>query len=65
MNYLQRTKSINEQLAAIHSHLKTTIIDTLPTQITLTMTLRCNFRCIMCYQNTFSGDMDKKILEKN
>jgi MoaA/NifB/PqqE/SkfB family radical SAM enzyme len=64
MNFLQKTKSINENLAIIYSQIKKSNIDTLPTQITLTMTLRCNYRCKMCYQNTFSGDMDRKILKK-
>lgn len=37
---------------------------TYPKLITLTTTLRCNFRCWMCYQQHFKGDMDWKIVER-
>lgn len=37
---------------------------TYPKLITLTTTMRCNYRCWMCYQQDFTGDMDWRIVEK-
>jgi len=39
-------------------------IVTFPKLITLTTTLRCNYRCWMCYQNEFKGELDWHIIEK-
>jgi len=37
---------------------------TYPKLITLTTTLRCNYRCWMCYQPEFRGDMDWAVVER-
>ena len=37
---------------------------TYPKLITLTTTLRCNYRCWMCYQPEFKGDLDWQVVEK-
>lgn len=37
---------------------------TYPKLITLTTTLRCNYRCWMCYQKSFKGEMDWGIVER-
>jgi len=37
---------------------------TYPKLITLTTTLRCNYRCWMCYQQHFKGDLDWRIVER-
>lgn len=37
---------------------------TYPKLVTLTTTMRCNYRCWMCYQNTYKGEMDWGIVEK-
>ncbi len=37
---------------------------TYPKLITLTTSLRCNYRCWMCYQQDFTGDLDWRIVEK-
>lgn len=39
-------------------------IVTYPKLVTLTTTLRCNYRCWMCYQKSFKGEMDWGIVER-
>ena len=35
-----------------------------PEEITVTTTLRCNYRCRMCYQKSYEGEIDWAIYEK-
>lgn len=37
---------------------------TYPKLISLTITHRCNYRCMMCYQPEYKGDLDWRIVEK-
>ena len=39
-------------------------VSTYPKLVTLTTTLRCNYRCWMCYQKEFKGDLDWRIVER-
>jgi len=39
-------------------------VATYPKLVTLTTTLRCNYRCWMCYQKEYKGDLDWRIVER-
>ncbi|MFW5490526.1 MAG: radical SAM/SPASM domain-containing protein [Desulfovibrio sp.] len=58
MHYIQNLKSINTNLSNAYAQANVPIVDTLPHHVTITTTLRCNYRCLMCYQNSFSGEID-------
>ncbi|WP_018124246.1 radical SAM protein [Desulfovibrio oxyclinae] len=62
---LARVTAINDQLndryVAENRHED---VVTYPKLITLTTTMRCNYRCWMCYQQHFKGDMDWNIVER-
>ena len=64
MNLHQDVTRLNERLNDFYVEHNTQEIDTFPKMITLTTTLRCNYRCWMCYQQSFEGDMNWKIIEK-
>ena len=64
MNCLQPLKRLNEALNTRYVRDNETEALTYPKQITLTTTLRCNYRCWMCYQDKFSGDLDWRVVEQ-
>ena len=61
----QRMTALNDQLndRYVAENAYENVI-TYPKLITLTTTLRCNYRCWMCYQKHYKGDMDWGVLEK-
>lgn len=61
----QRLTQLNDQLnnRYVPENAYENVI-TYPKLITLTTTLRCNYRCWMCYQQEYKGDMDWAIVEK-
>lgn len=65
MNDCQRMTALNDQLndRYVDENAYENVI-TYPKLVTLTTTHRCNYRCWMCYQQDFKGDMDWAIVEK-
>jgi len=65
MNTNQRLTRLNDQLndRYVAENAWENVI-TYPKLVTLTTTLRCNYRCWMCYQPEFKGDMDWKVIER-
>jgi radical SAM protein with 4Fe4S-binding SPASM domain len=65
MTDYRRITQINDQLndryVAENAYENTV---TYPKLITLTTTMRCNYRCWMCYQGNFSGDLDWRVVEQ-
>ena len=64
MNLLNELTILNERLNDFYVMHNTEEVITYPKLVTLTTTLRCNYRCWMCYQKSFSGDMDWQIIER-
>lgn len=64
MAYLKNIKLMNEKLNEAYAQSGIPIVETMPHHITLTTTLRCNYRCKMCYQKTFHGDLDWRVVDK-
>ncbi|BCS89176.1 radical SAM protein [Pseudodesulfovibrio sediminis] len=65
MNTNERLTKLNDQLndRYVPANEYENVI-TYPKLITLTTTLRCNYRCWMCYQEDFTGDLDWRVVEK-
>lgn len=65
MDTNERLTKLNDQLndRYVPSNEHDNVI-TYPKLITLTTTMRCNYRCWMCYQEDFTGDLDWRIVEK-
>lgn len=63
MNLQAELTRLNERLNDFYVEHNTEDIVTYPKLVTLTTTLRCNYRCWMCYQKTYEGDMDWRIVE--
>ena len=64
MRYVQNIKMMNETLAQLYAGTNVPAVETFPRHVTLTTTLRCNYRCRMCYQTKFTGDMDWEIVKR-
>ncbi len=56
-----RNEAVNDQYVADNTFED---VATFPKLVTYTSTLRCNYRCFMCYQGSFTGDMDMRIVER-
>ncbi|BCS88387.1 radical SAM protein [Pseudodesulfovibrio sediminis] len=59
-NIKQMNSIFNEELAK--GNVPTSIC--FPEEVTITTTLRCNYRCTMCYQKHFDKDIDPKVYEQ-
>lgn len=64
MNLLTELTNLNDRLNDFYVEHNTHEVITAPKLVTLTTTLRCNYRCWMCYQKSYSGDMDWRIVER-
>jgi len=65
MHRYERLTGINDQLNDRYvAENEFRDVVTYPKLVTLTTTLRCNYRCWMCYQKEFKGDMDWRIVER-
>lgn len=64
MRYLQNMKLMNETLNSCLFASNTPQGLGFPEEITLTTTLRCNYRCVMCYQPHYHGDLDWALIDK-
>jgi MoaA/NifB/PqqE/SkfB family radical SAM enzyme len=64
MRYLQNMKLMNEALNSCLFYNNTPQSLGFPEEITLTATLRCNYRCSMCYQQHYHGDLDWAVMDK-
>lgn len=65
MHDYERVTRINDQLndRYVAENVCEDVV-TYPKLVTLTTTLRCNYRCWMCYQPKFEGEMDWRIVER-
>ena len=63
MTRLEALTAFNTRLNDFYVMHNTEEIVTYPKLLTLTTTLRCNYRCWMCYQQSFAGEMDWRIVE--
>ncbi len=64
MRYLENVKLMNSTLADAFSRGNVDHLFTFPQEITVTALLKCNYRCRMCYQNGYEGELDWRVLEK-
>lgn len=68
MDFLQVVKAHNARLADIYARNNVPVIDTFPTRIQVIPTMRCNYRCVMCFQehshHASGGEIDFSLLEK-
>ncbi|MCG8553127.1 MAG: radical SAM protein [Desulfobacterales bacterium] len=64
MHQYQRLTAVNDQLndRYVRENEYQNVV-TYPKLVTLTTTLKCNYRCWMCYQQEFKGEMDWRIVE--
>jgi MoaA/NifB/PqqE/SkfB family radical SAM enzyme len=58
MNVVSRLKTINEQAAILGSLCNQGLLASLPVNLEMILTNRCNYRCRMCYQNDFTKELD-------
>lgn len=63
MDFLQSQKSSNELACTALAKSAVPKVFTLPLDIHLALTEKCNYRCRMCYQPSFKDDMDERILD--
>lgn len=64
MQYLGNIKLMNSTLADAYGRSNAEQLFTFPTEITLTALLKCNYRCSMCYQGSYEGELDWSVVEK-
>lgn len=64
MRYAQNVKNMNAVFNKHYAAANTAEIISFPEEITLTTSLRCNYRCRMCYQTDYSKEMDWSIIER-
>ena len=63
MDCVTHLKRFNERLNDFYVEHNTEDVITYPKMVTLTLTLKCNFRCWMCYQKNFSDEMDWRCVD--
>uniref|UniRef100_I2Q7J3 Putative Fe-S oxidoreductase n=1 Tax=Desulfovibrio sp. U5L TaxID=596152 RepID=I2Q7J3_9BACT len=64
MRYAQNVKNMNEVFNRHYAAANTAEIISLPEEITLTASLRCNYRCRMCYQSDYAQEMNWSVVER-
>lgn len=64
MRYSQNVKAMNEAFAKHYGSTRTTSLLSFPEEITLTVSLRCNYRCRMCYQTDYAKEIDWAVVER-
>ena len=64
MKYIANLKGMNEMQNMIYMQKNHALSRGFPEEITITTTLKCNYRCKMCYQKDFSQEMDWRIVDK-
>lgn len=64
MKYLPNIKQMNSIINASLAQNNTPSSFCFPEEVTITTTLRCNYRCRMCYQDHFDQEIDWKVYEK-
>ena len=63
MDCITHLKRFNERLNDFYVEHNTEDVITYPKMVTLTLTLKCNYRCRMCYQKNFSDEMDWRCVD--
>jgi len=64
MKYLGNIKAMNQTLAEALGRANAEQLVTLPLEITLTALLKCNYRCRMCYQGSYEGELPWEVVER-
>lgn len=64
MQYIGNIKQMNTTLSEAFGRGNAEQLMTFPQEITLTALLKCNYRCGMCYQGSYEGEMDWSVVEK-
>jgi MoaA/NifB/PqqE/SkfB family radical SAM enzyme len=64
MKYLGNIKAMNQTLAEAFGRSNAEKLVTFPLEITLTLLLKCNYRCSMCYQKSYEGELDWSVIER-
>jgi len=64
LKYLQNMKTMNAVINSNLAQSNTPQSICFPEHITVTTTLRCNYRCVMCYQKSYEGELDWSIYKK-
>ena len=64
MQYAQSIKVMNEAFAGPAAESNQEAPVNFPTEITITMSLACNYRCSMCYQQDFSQTLQWEAVER-
>jgi MoaA/NifB/PqqE/SkfB family radical SAM enzyme len=54
----------NSDLATENGLQNVELLDTFPVEITLTALLKCNYRCGICYQDSYEGEVDWAVVER-
>ncbi|WP_419786904.1 radical SAM protein [Pseudodesulfovibrio sp.] len=61
MNSIVRAKTQNSRLIDIYGQNNVPVVDTVPRRIQIIPTLRCNYRCTMCFQSEESHQLEEEI----
>lgn len=62
--YLPNAKLMNSTINASLAHANAAHSFCFPEDVTITTTYRCNYRCRMCYQKDYTGEIDWKVYER-
>jgi len=64
LQYISNVKVMNTSLAEVFGRGNVEDLVTFPQEITITTLLKCNYRCPMCYQGSYEGELDWSVVEK-
>jgi radical SAM protein with 4Fe4S-binding SPASM domain len=64
VKYVNNIKAMNEAFINHYSASNSPSILSFPEEVTITASLKCNYRCSMCYQKNFSDELDFQAVEK-
>jgi len=64
VQYLGNIKTMNTTMSEALAQGNTERLVSFPQEITLTALLKCNYRCPMCYQGSYEGELDWSVIEK-
>ena len=63
MRYLENVKVLNELANDAYAASQTGTVASFPQNVSIVTTFRCNYRCRMCFQPVFTGELDWRIME--
>jgi len=63
MKYLANIKMMNERMNDLYAEAQTGEIISFPQNVSIVSTFRCNYRCKVCFQTDFNGELNWKVMD--